>query len=133
MTTEIEIENIDELRNTNVEIGCYRDIARMTRVLRTFQKALTLAHKDGRSEQFLASIVGLHDHKGLLTVRWRSCVWETDNAVSTDVPVAFIDIERAWADEGELQVRHRTEGGFVEIERETPLGADHQQLTMDAL
>ena len=107
---EIKIESIDETRVTSVTISCYRETHRLGRVLRVFQKALTLARKDGRDGQLLACIVGLHDHKGTLTATWRPSVWETDNAVDPDLPDVFLDVERAWADENEVLVEHVVAG-----------------------
>ena len=115
--SEIKIESIDETRVTHVTISCYRETHRLERVLRVFQKALTLARNDGRDEQFCASIVGLHDHKGTLMATWRPGVWELDNAVDPDVPVVFLDVERAWADENEIMVVHTT-GDGVSLARE---------------
>jgi hypothetical protein len=63
-----------------------------------------------------SSLIGMRDHKGILFIDWEKNVFETDNAVTPDMPVVFLAIEKAWKDENECLVVHRV--GVVEIERE---------------
>lgn len=115
----IEIENIDELRDTRITLGCYRDVARLGRMLRVFLKSLTVARAAGDDKDLLHALKDLHDHKGTLTATWVDDVFEMSNAVNPDVPVVFLYVEAAWADENEILIKHVVRG--VEYEREVEL------------
>lgn len=96
MRSELPIESIDELRETRITLGCYRETHRLDRMLRVFHKALTLARKQGKDTAIVSSLVSLHDHKGALTVTWAG-------APDTDL-CDFVDT--AWDDESEAVVQH---------------------------
>src|SRR5262245_25688356 len=94
----IEIQEIDEFRDTYIRVGCYRETSRLDRVLRTFNKAVTLARRDGRDAELLGALEELHDAKGILTVTWRS-------ELSGRPLLRYV--ERAWEDENECCINHR--------------------------
>lgn len=102
----IEIVDLDEPHDTVIRIGCYRETWRLERVLRVFRKALTLAARDGNCGLFTSLIQSMHDQKGTLRVGWSDGVYETDNAVEPDIPMVWLYVERAWADENECHVIH---------------------------
>jgi hypothetical protein len=93
----IQVRSIDELRDTHITIGCYRETERLGRVLDTFQKALTLARRDGRDADLLGQLVSLHDHKGDLTAKWRDL---------TLAQSLFRYVNAAWEDQCECNVQH---------------------------
>lgn len=95
--SKIQIESIDELEHTFVSIGCYRESSRLDRVLRTFQKAMTLAKAKKQHRKLQEAIASLHDHKGTLTVHWHHEAYRAGLAKY---------IERAWEDENEFSITH---------------------------
>lgn len=99
---QIEVKSIDKLRDTWIKIGCYRETDRLSRVLRTYQKALTLALVENLDHDFSQSIYSMHDNKGFLKVEWMSI---EDGALMH----RFID--EAWEDENECLVSHFSIGG----------------------
>ena len=90
------IETIDDLVDTWVKIGCYRETNRLDRMLCVFQKALTAASKDGLGARLRSELVSLHDHKGMLTVRWKA-------ASSLDL-ARFVNV--AWESMCECCIEH---------------------------
>ena len=94
---KVVVQNVDELRDTFVTIGCYRETSRLDRCLRVFQKALTLARNDGLDLALIDGLRSIHDHKGTLTVAWR-------NASSAEKLATYVDY--AWADECEVISKH---------------------------
>jgi hypothetical protein len=99
---DIAIADIDELRDTRISIGCYRETHRLERVLRTFRKALTLARKDKLDGEFLSILKGLHDHKGTLTATW-------SDATRARYFLRYINL--AWENENECCLVHQDEDG----------------------
>jgi len=89
------IVNIDELVDTWIKIGCYRETDRLDRMVRVFRKALTLALYEGLHERLRDELVSLHDRKGTLTAHWKSSspldlcrfvdeAWESENEVGAE-------------------------------------------------
>ena len=93
----LDVESIDELRDTFITIGCYRETDRLDRMLRVFHKALTLARTEQRDGDLMASLKLLHDHKGALTVKWSS----PDQGLALH---SYVD--KAWEDECECNALH---------------------------
>lgn len=86
---------MDELRDTWVKVGCYRETWRLQRVLRVFHNSLLLAEQDGLGKEFSELVASLHDRKGVLTVEW---IVEAETAM----PVMRDYIDRSWEQEGEI-------------------------------
>jgi hypothetical protein len=101
---KIEIKSIDELRDTRITIGCYRETHRLGRMVVVFQKALTLARRDGKDGELISQLVELHDHKGLLTIVWRD--------LGEGLKLKHF-VELAWEDECEGECVHRDLQGKV--------------------
>ena len=100
---DIEIKGIDKLRDTYITIGCYRETHRLDRMLRVFQKAMTLALRDGLDGELGATLAGLHDHKGDLTATWSS-----DQAARPLLKY----VELAWENENECNISHVDANGW---------------------
>lgn len=93
MTDKIKIETIDDNTDTQVTLRCYRETHRLDRLLRVFQKAMTLASAKRMHGLLQDTLFELYDHKGDLTVSW----------VSPPSKALKRYIEKAWQDEGELK------------------------------
>ena len=104
----IEVQSLDEGGNTFIKIGCYRETWRLDRVLRAFQKALSLAHADDRLDDLRCALESLHDCKGELTARWRS---------ASLFPAMRQYVDKAWADEGECYAVHEFSNGTIFFQR----------------
>lgn len=77
------------------------DHFRLTRLARAYARALELAEKSLLTRYLNEEVLSLHDHKGDLTVTWKT-------------KRGFADchkfIETAWADEDEPNVTHEVRG-----------------------
>lgn len=96
---QIKIKQHDLDRHFYIRIGANRENDRIIRVTRTFLKAVTLVGEIDNTHipVFYRSIVEILDHKGALMVNWK-----------TKEAFKFFRkyIEKAWYDEGEVQLWH---------------------------
>lgn len=103
---QLDVLDIDELENTSITVACYRETHRLERMLRVYQKALTLAHVAGERKGFKSGLLKLHDHKGILTATW----------VSVRACQQFHRyVAMAWEDECECAIANELPGG-IEIQ-----------------
>ena len=95
----VKIESIDELFDTQITVSCYRETGRLDRMLKVFQRCLTIINDQVETTiAFNGAIVKLHDHKGTLTVTWRSLAdFSNYRAV----------VEQAWTEFGEVSIEHQ--------------------------
>ena len=99
----------------SITLSCHNfEMWRLERLARTLQRAHMDAEEMG--DVLGSCLIGIRDHKGILQIDWNEEVFETDNAVSLDLPVVFLMLEKAWREENECLVVHRV--GALEIERE---------------
>lgn len=92
--------------DTAITISCYRETHRLERMLKVFQKCLTIvADEYGHDDavlNFRGAIRKLHDSKGELLVTWRS-------------PADFANhhrvVQKAWEDCGESTIIHMDRDG----------------------
>jgi hypothetical protein len=95
---EIELVEIDDCRATSIVLSCWRETGRLQRMLRVYLRALDRADRGGRAFDFANALVGLHDHKGVLTVTWCCFAHAFDHMEC---------VEDAWEDENECEVEHK--------------------------
>ena len=101
----------------SVTLSAYNEPSRIGRLASALSMAMAKAEADGNDGMLASLLISLHDHKGALTAKWSPEVWETDNAVDPDLPLAFLYVEYAWSASGETMVIHAVDGSDDTIER----------------
>lgn len=122
MVNAIKPVSIDELRDTFIEIGCYRETWRLDRVLSVYQKALHLARSDGNDGHLVEGLKSLHDRKGVLSVIWNS---------QAAYHLLHRYVDAAWEDCNECDPVHvapgmRLDGDYGVVDEAFVRAAEHQ-------
>lgn len=100
--SDLEIRSVDEHYDTYITIGCYRETSRLDRMLKVYQRAMTLAHGEEMHTVFNGSIRSLYDCHGNLNVVWRH---------KADFLNFRRYIEKAWSECCEIMIRHEDRDG----------------------
>lgn len=115
----INITSVDDpnFTETLIMLGCHRETRRLERVLRVYQKAITVATEAGRGRWLRGCLLGLHDHKGQLTATWHDRVVHAPHCPKSGSPLVYLDLEAAWEDECEAGVTHRLSEDFNSVSK----------------
>ncbi|MEO0368950.1 MAG: hypothetical protein AAF197_09225 [Pseudomonadota bacterium] len=97
MEEEGEKRRFDEGGETWTMIGCHRETWRLDRVLERYHVALAKAYDAGKFDALRSGLVAVHDHKGIISI-----VWRTQAAMNDLKP--FVD--DAWFEIGETETYH---------------------------
>ncbi len=103
---EVDITTFDQHVDTSITLSCYRETSRLNRMLRLFQRILTLIAaetEEGALLNFRGGIRKLHDSKGTLFVTWRH---HADFATYRHI------VHKAWSDFGESTIVHLDRDGY---------------------